>query len=138
MSNDSSQNVTNNAFGNPLSTESKVLDTGAGLAQVSLIRGLSPYLISAMEGDHCLLYLGFQPRQANLRSPQCIPRLRHRPWPLCRSKPLLHPSERRSRFPSLPPQPLISIAITDQCTLRRRTSVPHLRHTTLQRTPYRR
>lgn len=37
MSTDSTRNVTNGAIGNPLSTENRVLDTAAALAQVSLL-----------------------------------------------------------------------------------------------------
>lgn len=40
MSTDPTQNVTNGAIGNPLSTENRVLDTGAALAQVSLFGAL--------------------------------------------------------------------------------------------------
>ncbi len=44
MSDNSTQNITNDAIGNPLTTESKVLETGAALAQVSKPGGLSTKL----------------------------------------------------------------------------------------------
>lgn len=39
MSTDPIQNVTNGAIGNPLSTENRVLETGAALVQVRLFSG---------------------------------------------------------------------------------------------------
>ncbi|MCJ1363558.1 hypothetical protein MMC16_002665 [Acarospora aff. strigata] len=51
MSTDSTQNVTNGALGNPLSTESKVLETGAALAQVRIHQQPDPKSPPVAEAD---------------------------------------------------------------------------------------
>lgn len=87
---DPTKDVTNDAQGNPLSTESKILETGAAAGQVCPTT--SNRLLETHYGQ---IHLEFRPHKQYLRSPKRIPYLCLRALSLRRSEPLLLASERR-------------------------------------------
>ena len=89
---DATKTVTNEAQGTPLSTESKVLETGAAAGQVFPMLP-TPILLETKRWLTHLLPTELRPCQVHMRPPERLPCICFRSIPLCRSEPLLLTSQ---------------------------------------------